>query len=114
MNLEPGRTVRFSLVFVTKFSLAQLKPSALAEQRQLYTAHVLKPIRRTQSRDHAAHAVRAPVNYANFNVNGLANMQQVLVQQENALVNVLQLRMQLQAARFAHVVPALLVSCYFP
>ena len=64
-----------------------------------------------QSRDHAARAVRAPLYHAKLTVNGLANMQQVLVQQENALANVLQPRTQLQAALSAPVVPARLVSC---
>lgn len=64
-----------------------------------------------QSRDHAARAVRAPLYYAKLIVNGLANMQQVPVQQENALVSVLRPRTQHQAAHFAPVVPARLVSC---
>jgi hypothetical protein len=67
-----------------------------------------------QSRDHAARAVRTPLDHAKLIINGLANMRQVLVQQVNALVSVLQPKIQHQAAPFAPVVPARLVSCYFP
>ena len=80
------------LVFNANIFLAQLKPNALAAQRQLYIARVLKPTPRTKSRDLAAHAVRLPLYNATLRFKEYANMQQVLVLQENALVTVLPLR----------------------
>jgi len=68
---------------------------------------------RTKSKDPAAHAVRAPLSRTALHLKESANIQQVLVLQENALVSVLLPRTRPQVALSAPVVLAQLVS-YLP